>query len=103
MENGLATGTANDRYGPVSFMATLATILTLEFIEWITVPYVLLAIFYVLPVLLVIDLMIYAILAKRHGTLGQIGRGILVGSLAVPVSVVVFTVGFIVAHAIGPI
>jgi hypothetical protein len=48
-------------------------------------------IYYVLPALLAVDLV------------GQIGRGILIGSLAAPVSVVTFTVGFVVAHAIGPI
>lgn len=103
MGNNLVTGAANDRYGPVSFVSTLATIFVLEFIEWITFPFALLLIYYVLPILLVIDLIIYAVLAKRLGTLGQVGRGILIGSLSVPVSVVVFTAGFVVAHAIGPI
>jgi hypothetical protein len=104
MSNSLVTGAAKCRYGPVSFVSTLVTILAVEFAAWVTaIPYPPLMIYTVPPVLLVVDLVAYAILARRPGALGQIGRGILIGSLSVPVSVVVFTIAFIVAHAIGPI
>lgn len=92
------------RYGPVSFVSAVVTILAVEFAIWaIATPYPILAVVYVLPALVVIDLVVYVVLARRPDQLGQVGRGMLIGSLSAPVSVLVFTAGFIVAHAIGPI
>ncbi|BCO33847.1 hypothetical protein [Mycobacterium heckeshornense] len=104
MQKSSLTGTAKDRYGVKSFLAALVTSLAVEIPAWAAAMYYVLPLFiYVLPALAVIDLAVYSLLAKRPGTAGQIGRGILIGSLSVPLSAVVFTVGFIVAHAIGPI
>lgn len=80
MGNGSVTDVSEYRYGLASFMSSLMTIFAIEFAEWITVPYVyitIVTIIYVLPALLVIDLVVYAALARRSGTLGQVGRGIL--------------------------
>jgi hypothetical protein len=104
MENEILTRATEHRYGPVSFVSALVGTFAMEFVAWVSaIPYVIITIIYVLPALLVVDLAVYALLAKRPGALGQVGRGILIGSLSVPVSLIVFTAGFVVAHAIGPI
>lgn len=104
MENGSATVATTRRYGPVSFVSALVTILAVEFAAWATAtPYPILTVIYVLPAVAVADLAVYAFLARRPDKLGQVGRGMLIGSLSAPLSVLVFTAGFIVAHAIGPI
>jgi hypothetical protein len=92
------------RYGPLSLVSALVSVLAAEFAGWFfAIPYVILTLIYVLPVLAAIDLVVYFALATRPGTAGQVGRGILIGSLSVPVSLVVFTLGFMAAQAIGPI
>ncbi|MDI3313722.1 MAG: hypothetical protein QJR12_05395 [Mycobacterium sp.] len=104
MQNSSPTKTAEDRYGAVSFLVALVTTLAVELAAWIaTLSYVIPLFLYVLPTLAVVDLVVYGVLAKRPGTAGQVGRGILIGSLSVPVSLVVFTAGFVIAQAIGPI
>ncbi len=104
MDSGLSTSAMRHSYGPASFMAALSSILATEFAAWATaVPYVIAAVIYVLPSLLVVDAVVYVLVATRSGKFGQVGRGILIGSLSVPISFVVFTAGFIIAKAIGPI
>lgn len=104
MENVSMTAAATYRYGAVSFVSALVTILAVEFATWaFAIPYPILVVVYVLPALAVADLVVYVLLARRSGKLGQAGRGILIGSLSAPVSVLVFTAGFTLAYAIGPI
>jgi hypothetical protein len=106
MDNSSVTSVSGYRYGLASFVSSLMTIFAIEFAEFITIPYVYITtvtIIYVLPALLVVDLVVYAVLARCSGTLGQIGRGILIGSLAVPMSAVVFTAGYVAIRVIGQI
>jgi hypothetical protein len=101
MENDSTASAAEDRYGPASFVAALANILVVEFITWAFLPWMtFLAFFFVLPVL-VVDLVPAAVLATRPGKLGQVGRGMLIGWISAPVSMAVFSVGVIIARAIG--
>ena len=97
--NNSAEPTLKPRYGPVTFLAALINILIVEFAIWLTLPWFLLTI-YVLP-LLVIDLAIAALLNSRPGTPGQIGRGMLIGLIAAPLTLVVFVPGLWLAQALG--
>ncbi|OBF63192.1 hypothetical protein A5753_12950 [Mycobacterium sp. 852002-51971_SCH5477799-a] len=44
-----------------------------------------------------------ALIARAPGRWGQVGRGMMIGSLSGPISILIFVPAFIVAHAIGPI
>lgn len=91
------------RYGPLTFTAAAANIFVSNLYTWLLAPYSIIGfpILLLPPVLL--DVAIAAILAWRPGKLGQIGRGMLIGLLSLPVALVVFIAGFAVAKAIGPI
>ena len=67
----------------------------------ILIPWLILA-FFALPVILV-DLAVSAMLARCAGKLGQTGRGMLIGCISAPVSLVIFIPAIIIAHEIGPI
>jgi hypothetical protein len=101
MAEGLVIDPSMTRYGPVGFAAAMVNILVLEFVTWLFIPYLTLAIF-ALPAILV-DLAVSAILSKRAGKLGQAGRGMLIGCISAPLSLVIFIPAIIIAHAIGPI
>lgn len=81
--------------GPASFGAALANIVLIEFSLWLFVPWLLLAV-YMLPPLLV-NLVVAVLLKRRGGIPGQIGRGMLIGLLSVPAALVLFLPGFMLA------
>lgn len=85
-------------YGPAAFIAALANILAIEVAVWIFLPWFLLAI-YVLPLLL-IDLALAAILKRRRGTTGQVGRGMLIGLLSAPAALLLFLPGLMLVQAL---
>ncbi len=98
-ENDSAT-----KYGPVSFISALANILVLEVVTCFFLPWMpFVALLYFVTPVLVVDWVLAVVLVMRPGTLGQVGRGMLIGSLSAPVSVALSAAGFIVARAIGPI
>lgn len=94
-----ATQAITPRYGPPTFAAALANILIVEFALWTLMPWFLLAVF-VVPLLLV-DLVVAVVLKSRRGTLGQIGRGMMIGLLAAPAGLALFVPGFMIAQAVG--
>ncbi len=91
--------TSKDRYGPVSFLVTLVHILVVDFLMWIFIPY---SIVLVLPVVLGY-MAISAVIARGRGKVGQTGRGMLIGSLSGPLSLIIFIPVWAIAQAIGPI
>lgn len=97
--NGLAAGASDDRYGPLSFAVALAHILVVDGATWVLMPW---SIVFVLPEAL-IYMAISAVIARGPGKVGQVGRGMLLGSLSGPLSLIVFISGWAIAHAIGPI
>lgn len=99
MVNGAAEQPLRSSYGPVTLLAALANTLIVEFAIWAVLPWFLLAV-YVLP-LLVIDLLVAMILKSRPGNLGQVGRGMTIGLLAVPAALVMFLPGFMVVQGLG--
>ncbi|OBB93340.1 hypothetical protein A5782_11945 [Mycobacterium sp. 852002-40037_SCH5390672] len=91
----------NDRYGPISFLVALAHIFVIDFATWLFMPWLILILLAV-PVLLVY-MGISAAFARASGKTGQIGRGMLWGSLSAPLSVLIFVPVWAIAQAIGPI
>ncbi len=99
MVNGAAAQPLKASYGPVTFLAALANILIVEIAVWWFLPWFLQAI-YVLP-LLVVDVVVAAVLKSRPGTMGQIGRGMLIGLIAAPAAVAIFWPGLMLVQALG--
>lgn len=92
-------GVSIDRFGPVGFAAALANILVIEFAIWTLLPWVYLAVF-VIPLLL-LDVAVSVFLRGRPGTLGEIGRGMLVGCIAGPAALAFFIPLYFLAAATG--
>ncbi len=72
------------RYGAGGFAAATANAFVGHLAAWISFPYFLLYLLFV-PFIL-IDLVAAAILVTRPGTTAQVGRGMLIGLLSVPLS-----------------
>lgn len=101
MANGAVADPPAQRYGAVGFVAATVNVFIGNLAAWISTPYFLLYLLFV-P-LIVVDLVAAAILAGRAGKSGQVGRGMLIGLLSVPLSPAVIAIGYLVALAIGPI
>ena len=99
MVNGAAAQPLKADYGPVTFLAALSNILIVEIAVWWFLPWFILAV-YVVPVL-VIDLVVAVILKFCPGTLGQVGRGMLIGLFSAPVAVALFWPGLMLGQALG--
>jgi hypothetical protein len=82
------SGSLGIRYSAVTFAATLANMLAVELGTWVFAPYFMLAVF-TAPLLLV-DLAVALFLVRRPGRSGQIGRGMLIGWISVPLSAIAF-------------
>jgi hypothetical protein len=78
------------RYGPISFVAALVNILLVNLCLWLFVAGMFGGYEYYLPLIL-IDLLVAFVLVLRRSVSGQIGRGMLIGWLSAPLSLVVFT------------
>lgn len=86
-------------YGAVGFAAALANTLVLDFVTCVFLPWLYLAVL-VLPILLV-DVLISAVVSRYGGKVGQAGRGMLIGCLSGPLSLIIFIPAIIVVTAIG--
>ena len=87
------------RYGPLGFVVALVHILVVDVATLGLMPY---SIFLVLPVVLVY-MAVAAVIALFPGKAGQVGRGMLFGSLSGPLSALIFVSAWAVAKGIGPI
>lgn len=87
------------RYGAVGFSAALANTLVLDFATWVLLPWLYMAVL-VLPILLV-DVLISVVASRRGGKVGQAGRGLLVGCLSGPLSLIIFIPALILVTAAG--
>jgi hypothetical protein len=94
--------TTGERYGRTGFTAAVVNIFALEFLTWIFIVY-----WYLLPVIVlpavIIDALFAFALTRRRGTAAQVGRGMLIGCISAPLTVVIFIPAWIIAQAIGPI
>lgn len=92
----------NSPYGPLTFAVAMAHVFVIDLATWLFVlpmwPFVLV----VLPITLVY-IGIGAVIARAPGRWGQLGRGMMIGSLSGPLSLLIFIPAFIIAGAIGPL
>lgn len=91
---------APEKYGPAGFVAALVHIFLVNFTALALAVVAFPVLLYFLPILLG-DLLVSAVLTTRPAKLGQIGRGMLVGWLSAPVSVIFFASVFVAGKAIG--
>lgn len=102
MADTSGAGISNVRYGPLTFAVAIAHIFAVELVTWLIClpmwPFVV----FVLPITLAY-VAICAFIARAPGRWGQVGRGMVIGSLSGPLSLLVFIPAFIVAGAIGPL
>ncbi|MGV9800505.1 hypothetical protein ACWDTP_20905 [Mycobacterium sp. NPDC003449] len=91
---------AQEKYGPAGFVAALVHIFILNFATLVIAAVAFPVLFYFAPILLG-DLLVSVVLMTRPAKLGQIGRGMLIGWLSAPVSLILFASVFIVGKAIG--
>lgn len=90
---------SGQRFGPITFVAALGNTLLVGLATWYFLPWFALAVF-VLPILLV-DLALGAVLATRSGTMGQLGRGMLIGLITAPLTLLVFLPGLLLVQELG--
>lgn len=88
--------------GPISFVAALTNILMLNLSMWLFYIATFRGYAFFLP-FFGVNLLVSVALSLLRGSLGQAGRGLLIGWLSVPMSLVLFISGFALANAIGPI
>ncbi|ASX02956.1 hypothetical protein [Mycobacterium intracellulare] len=89
------------RYGPVTFLVATLHVFVVELATWLFIPY---SIVFVLPVVLVyLAISAFVAWAWPSGVVGQLGRGMVIGSLSGPLSLIIFGVAWAIAQAIGPI
>nr|WP_231974918.1 hypothetical protein [Mycobacterium sp. E1747] len=74
----------------------------MDFVTWLFVLPLWPLVFIVLPATLVY-IGVGALIGLASGRLGQIGRGMMIGSLSGPLSLLIFIPAFVIAGAIGPI
>ena len=99
MTEDSTVGTSNPRYGPLTFLVAILHVFVVEFTTWLFMPY---SVVLVLPPVL-IYIAISAFVARAPRKVGQVGRGMLIGSLSGPLSLIIFGAAWAIAHAIGPI
>lgn len=102
MTNTPRATTPDNRYGPVSFAVAIAHVFVVDLITWLFVLPMWPFVFIVLPVTL-LYVGVGALVARASGRWGQIGRGMMIGSLSGPLSLLIFIPAFVIANAIGPI
>ena len=90
---------SNERYGPATFVAAVVNTLVVSFATWYFIPWFALAVIAV-PVLL-LDLAVGAILRTRPGTTGRVGRGMLIGMIACPLTLLLFVPGLLLVQALN--
>ncbi|TMS52954.1 hypothetical protein [Mycobacterium sp. DBP42] len=98
--NDIAPDTSKDRYGPVGFLAAIVAILVVEYVTWLLLPWIVVAIFFLVPLFL-ITLGVAAVLTRRPGKLGQVSRGVFIGTLSGPLSLLIFVPVFLLAGTMG--
>lgn len=91
-----------NRYGALTFAVAIAHVFVVDFVTWLFVLPMWPLVIVVLPVTLAY-IGVSALIARTSGRCGQIGRGMMIGSLSGPLSLVIFIPAFVIAAAIGPI
>ena len=101
-QSPVAPAAATGLYGPVTFAAAGINVLLLDFVTWVY-----LLAWYMIPVIVVPVVVVDALIAwgmtRGRGAVVQVGRGMLVGCLVAPLTVVIFTATWAIAHALGSV
>jgi hypothetical protein len=100
MANEPSAEVSTNRYGPLSFVSGLLNILVLNSVLWFLFIFSFWGYEVLLPLLLV-DLVMSAGLNVLSGPFGRIGRGMLIGWISAPVSLLIFGTGFALASVAG--
>ena len=90
---------AAQRYGAPGFLAATLNVLLGNLAAWFAFPYFLLYLLFA-PVI-VVDLVVAAVLVRQPRVLGQIGRGMLIGLISVPLAPVAIAAGYGLAAVAG--
>lgn len=90
------------RFGPAGFAAAVIDVVVLEFLTWTFMLAFYMIPFTVLPAVVVNALIAWG-LTRGRGTVAQVGRGMLIGCVAAPLTVLLFIPAWIIAQAVGPI
>jgi hypothetical protein len=91
-----------ERYGRAGFFGAIVNILFLEFLtavfmlSWYMIPVT------VFPVL-VVDALIAFLLTRGRATAAQIGRGMLIGCVSAPLTIVIGTAAFVILKTTGAV
>lgn len=83
-----------DRYGPASFLAAVATMAVVEVLTVVWIPAAWILSLYCMGVAALLVLPTGFFLTRGRGKVAQVGRGMLIGYLAAPVTFVLITVVF---------
>jgi hypothetical protein len=82
----MSTPAPADRYGPRGFAAALATIAIVETATWAWLPYWMINLFF-FGVATVVVVPAALFMREMPGEIGQVGRGMLIGYLATPLTI----------------
>jgi hypothetical protein len=91
---------AESRYGRAGFAAASVNILLLEFLTAVLMLSWYMLLFILLPVLIVNALLAYG-LTRGRGAVAQVGRGMLIGCISAPLTILIVIPAWFVARAIG--
>ncbi|WP_431236050.1 hypothetical protein ACQ856_30185 (plasmid) [Mycolicibacterium psychrotolerans] len=72
------------QYGPATLFAATVNMLLGTTIAWVSCPYPFLALYF--GPMLVIDVLVAAVLISLRGLAQQVGRGLFIGLLSIPLS-----------------
>jgi hypothetical protein len=100
MNDRTRVAASTTRYGRASLLAAIVTIVFFETVTWFLVPALYALAVFVLPVMLVV-VAVGATCAACGGVTAQVGRGMMIGSIAAPLSLLVFGGGYLLAEATG--
>lgn len=100
MVEGVEAYTPKDRYSLATFAAAAANIFIVGMIMWIFAPYTIF--FLQFYVFLLADIALSVVLLRRSGKSSQIGRGMLIGLLVVPATIIVYVPIYLIVGALGP-
>jgi ABC-type multidrug transport system permease subunit len=79
---------APKRYGPASFIAAVVTMTVVQTVSWVWLPYWILNLeAFALATLVVVP--IAAIMTQARDKVAQVGRGMLIGYLATPLTIAI--------------
>lgn len=93
--------TVENRYGPAGFIAAAVTVTVLELLAWVFLLWA----WYLVPAIVlpavIVDLLIGYGLTRVNGTAAQVGRGMVIGGIAAPLTVLLFIPCWLAAGALG--